>query len=70
MEGCPEKEALVVNGDRHGVGKARNIWEEKDGEVFGVFLLRHTVVIVRAMEGGGRRWRSVRTGGRGSLSVW
>lgn len=70
MERCPRTRALVANGDGHEVGEARNIWEEKDGEVFGVFSLRHTAVIVRGVEDEGRRWRSVRAGIRGLLSVW
>lgn len=66
----PGKRALVVSGDGNRVGEARDIREEKDGEVFGVFLLRDTAIIVRAIEDEGRRWRSVRAGVRGSLSVW
>ena len=54
----PGKRGLDISGERYRVGKARNIWEAKDGEIFGVFLLRHTAVMVRAMEGdGGRRTR-------------
>jgi hypothetical protein len=50
-------------------GQAGNRQAEEDGEVFGVFLLRLTAVVLRAMEDEGRRWRSVRAGIRGSLSV-
>lgn len=63
------KRALVESGDGNGVGEARNIWEEKDGEVFGLFLLRYPAVIMRAMEDEGQRWRSVRVGIRGLLPV-